>query len=338
MLKLFMTSILASLVALALPAKADNYGSFKAAHVAADGAVVDDQAVTAGGAGIVHSEGQSYAMLLAVKNGDRATFDLTWNFAKEHLRRDDRLFAWKMEGGKVTDTNNASDAEIVMAWSLIEASRIWKGSYAAEASELVALIRSKLIVAAADPVLDGQQLLLILPGSHGFVGENGTTLNPSYWVFPALEAFAKFDDAIFWNEVIRSGERLIALSSARGLTPDWLSYPTLMPAAGLSYRASYDALRVPLWMAWSGRASPTFAAWRQLWRERQSAWVDTQTGELAGYGPGPEQLSVLALLDRLAGEQAGTLDAMPVIGLRTPYYASAITQLARIAWKERFAE
>lgn len=333
--KLIMASIFASLLALASPAlvtsaKADDYGAFKTAHIAADGAVTDDHS------SIVHSEGQSYAMLLAVKNADREAFDLAWNFAKEHLRRDDRLFAWKLENGVIADPNNASDAEIVMAWSLIEASRLWTGSYAAEASELLTLIRTKLIVQTEGPA---GPLLLILPGTDGFVGENGAvTINPSYWVFPALEAFAKFDDAIFWNEVIRSGERVIALSSARGLTPDWLSYPTLMPAQGLSFRASYDALRVPLWMAWSGRSSPTFAAWRQLWRERQSAWIDTGTGELAGYGPGPEQLSVLALLDRLAGDQAGTLDAMPVIGLRTPYYASAIAQLARMAWKERFAE
>lgn len=326
-------ALIALVVCFAMPAKADDWSAFKTAHLGLDGSVMDDSTQ------IIHSEGQSYAMLLAVRNGDRPAFDLAWNFAKRKLRRPDRLFSWKLENGQVADDNNASDAEIVMAWSLIEAGRSWDGGYMAEASELVALIRAKLIVPVADPANPSATLLLVLPGVNGFQSEDGAiTLNPSYWVFPAFDAFARIDDPVFWGDVSRSGERIVALASARGFTPNWLSFPSMKPAAGLSSRSSYDALRVPLWMAWSGRSSPTFTAWRQLWRDRQAAWIDSSTGEVATFGPGPEQLSVLALLDRVASAPGSGLSAMPITGLRTPYYASAITQLVRMAWKERFAE
>lgn len=316
------------------PARADDWSSFKATHLADDGAVTDDHS------GIVHSEGQSYAMLLAVAHGDRRTFDAAWSFAKANLRRDDGLFSWRFENGSVADENNASDAEIVMAWALIEAGRAWDGSYTAEAVDLLAAIRRHLIVERPDPVDPSRTLLLILPGAQGFEPDAAgqLILNPSYWVFPALDLFAEVDDPIYWAEVARSGERLIALASTRGLTPDWLAFPAMAAAEGLSSRSSYDAMRVPLWMAWSGRSSPTFAAWRQLWHDRRTAWIDQSTGEIAPYAPGPEQLAVLALLDRVASAPEGTLFALPVTGARTPYYASAIVQLARLAWKERFAE
>jgi endoglucanase len=326
----------------ALPMKdanADNWASFKTAHIADSGAVTDDGPRVDATFGLVHSEGQSYAMLLAVKNGDRETFDKAWRFAKNHMRRADGLFSWRIENGKITDDNNASDAEIVMAWALLEAGKAWGDDYLADASHLIATIRTNLIVSAKDPKDPSRILLLILPGIQGFHHEDGTiVLNPSYWVFPAIDAFGKFDDPIFWAEVAKSGERLIALSSSSGLTPDWVSFPGMGPAPKLSSKSSYDALRVPLWMSWSGRSSPTFAGWRQLWRERKAAWIDYSTGEVADYAPGPEQLSVLNLLDRAASSPEGVIGAMPIIGLRTPYYASAITQLARIAWKERFSE
>ena len=348
----YLGACLSATLLMSAAAQADDWAAFKSAHLSKDGAVTDDHAE------IVHSEGQSYAMLLAVKHGDKTTFDAAWSFAKTHLRRDDGLFSWKYQDGQVADENNASDAEIVMAWALVEAAKAWGGPYMAEASDLLTLIRARLIVERPDPADPERSLLLILPGVSGFAGpaaaesENAEetalsrtddphgpiTLNPSYWVFPAFDAFAGIDDPLYWSEVARSGERLIELAGARGLTPDWLSYPSLDPAPGFSSRSSYDALRVPLWLAWSGRASPSFAAWRQLWHERQTAWINSTTGEIAPYAPGPEQLAVLALLDRVASAPGVHPSGLPAIGIRTPYYAAAIVQLARLAWKERFAE
>jgi endoglucanase len=68
---------------------------------------------------ISHSEGQGFTMLFAVHYGDRAQFDRVWQWTKRNLQvRDDALLAWKWEQGAVTDRNNASDADILVAWAL----------------------------------------------------------------------------------------------------------------------------------------------------------------------------------------------------------------------------
>jgi endo-1,4-beta-D-glucanase Y len=41
------------------------------------------------------SEGQAYAMLLAVAIGDQPRFEQAWNWAKVHLQREDGLLSWR---------------------------------------------------------------------------------------------------------------------------------------------------------------------------------------------------------------------------------------------------
>ena len=95
---------------------------FKQAYVESDGRVMDT-----GQGRISHSEGQGFTMLFAVHYGDRAAFDRVWQWTKRNLQvRDDALLAWKWEQGAVTDRNNASDADILVAWALARAAEKWR--------------------------------------------------------------------------------------------------------------------------------------------------------------------------------------------------------------------
>ena len=79
---------------------------------------------------ITTSEGQSYTMMRAVWQSDRATFDKSWEWTQEQLQREDNLFAWKWglkpDGtyGILTDQggqNTASDADSDIAVALLMA-------------------------------------------------------------------------------------------------------------------------------------------------------------------------------------------------------------------------
>ena len=78
------------------------------------------------------SEGQAYAMFFALADNDRATFDRVLAWTQANLANNDlstHLPAWlwgKDKDGqwKALDPNSASDADVWMAYTLIEAGRL----------------------------------------------------------------------------------------------------------------------------------------------------------------------------------------------------------------------
>src|SRR5476649_908231 len=94
--------------------------AYKSRFVTPAGRVVDTA-----NKNISHSEGQGYAMLLAVAAGDRATFNLVWDWTRANLMvRDDSLLAWRWQPDErpaVADINNATDGDLLVAWALTEA-------------------------------------------------------------------------------------------------------------------------------------------------------------------------------------------------------------------------
>ena len=60
---------------------------------------------------------------------DRAAFERIWAWTRANLMvRDDQLIAWRWEPGQrpaVSDMNNASDGDILIAWALAEAAELW---------------------------------------------------------------------------------------------------------------------------------------------------------------------------------------------------------------------
>jgi endoglucanase len=221
---------------------------------------------------------------------------------------------------------------------------------------IIAAIRRDLVVMR--PVPTGgpgassarqDQLPILLPGKTGFITQKGTTpdtvtLNLSYWIYPAFAAFALADEssdgAAFWRQLAVSGRRLTDLAAAgnaAGLPPDWLDLTSLQPDVGHDPRASYDALRIPLWQIWAGEAPSAGAAWRYLWRDRNKAWIDVTTQVTAAYAPGPEQRAVLRLIDLSSGAdwRGQPPPDMPATMPARSYFSSAIALLSLTAEAER---
>src|SRR5450432_3381739 len=83
----------AALIGLSACAADTDWEVFKRDFIEADGRVVDT-----GQGRISHSEGQGFAMLFAVRYGDRAAFDQAWQWTQRNLQvRDDALMAWRWD-------------------------------------------------------------------------------------------------------------------------------------------------------------------------------------------------------------------------------------------------
>ncbi|MDD3799834.1 MAG: glycosyl hydrolase family 8 [Novosphingobium sp.] len=292
-----------------------------ARFVNAHGRVIDT-----GNGGISHSEGQSYGLLLALQANDRARFELIAQWTEANLARNDlALYGWRWDPAEqaMTDPNNATDGDIVIAWALALAGARWNEPRYTERSRAVrAAIRQHC-------VLTQHSRQLLLPGLVGFVEGANITLNPSYFVWSALDHFAALDGVASWGGIIHDSEDLLRLSrfGPHHLPCDWIVVTgknSVAPAPGKPPRFGFDAMRVALWAAQGRRMSlvaPIAAWWRSCLSEHRPipAWIDVVTGEEANY----------ALTDggaAIAGRLIGT--SAPVV-LSEDYYAASQQMLAR---------
>jgi len=239
------------------------WSTFKRLFVTTEGRIVDDA-----NNDVSHSEGQGYGLILAEANNDRETFRRVWNWTEQNLRkRNDHLFAWRWlnnaSNGHVPDTNNATDGDLLIAWGLARGGSAWgDASLQGLARDIARDVRQKM-------VRPSQYGPILLPGEYGFETTAGTVINLSYWVFPAFRELAKIDPSPDWQLLEQSGLKLIeaARFSPWGLPPDWLLLgPDLMSLPqGFELVYGYNAVRVPLYLAWAGiEPSEYYAPFRQL--------------------------------------------------------------------------
>ena len=231
--------------------------AFTADFLSTDGRIIDRI-----NAEVSHSEGQGYAMLLAVEHGDRERFTLLWNWTRNNLqvRKSDHLLAWKWgkrSSGQwgVVDFNNATDGDLLAAWALLRAGTLWNQPEWLETAKILAADILKHLGSS------WHERALLLPGYFGFTHEDGTAFNPSYLVFPAFQAFAAAwpEQQQAWRNLFVDGLALLASCSFTPLTlpADWVMLP-----AGKGKNAEvdtdrspwfgYDAVRLPLYLALAG--------------------------------------------------------------------------------------
>ena len=245
------------------------WAAYREKFLAPDGRIVDT-----GNGDISHSEGQGYGLLLSVAADDRATFEQIWTFTLTQLLiRDDGLAAWKWvpdADPHIADINTATDGDILIAWALLKAAERWGiDRYRDHAQRMAQTIGKTLIIPEG-------RMNLILPGSQGFTKADrpdGPVVNPSYWVFQALEAMKALDPQTDWSAVRASG--LILLKEAQfgtfRLPSDWVSMQANQPprpAEGFEPEFGYNSIRIPLYLIQAGITDTTLLepydkAWNQ---------------------------------------------------------------------------
>jgi endoglucanase len=302
-----------------------NWDDFKSRFLMPEGRIIDT-----GNDNVSHSEGQGYGMVMAVAYDDRAAFDRIWQWTDKTLsRRDVRLFSWRYDPGpgQVTDPNNATDGDLLIAWALQRASLRWNApEYARASQDIREAILSKL------PVRAGGRTLLA-PGLTGFVQPDSVMINPSYAVMPALDAFAKLEPKSAWPLLRDESLRMLrdGLFGVSNLPTDWVrvdlngvmwTEPTRPPQFG------FDAIRVPLYLCWSGRCGDKALDgvkrwWGQTRQTKPPAWIDVRTAEVAAFpvSAGGEEVVRLTLGESPGGQSTHGED----------YYSSALLILSDIA-------
>jgi endoglucanase len=227
------------------------WSAYKAKFLDASGRIVDD-----GNGGISHSEGQGYGMLLAYLANSPSDFEQIWYFTRtELLLRDDGLAVWKWDPAvspHVSDTNNASDGDLLIAYALALAGSAWNNqSYLKAAAKIADALLAHAIVEAG-----GRTVLL--PGVEGFNAperDDGPVINPSYWVYEAIPVMALLAPSDEWQALSDDGLSLLRSLQfgPRKLPADWVSLnhqPT--PAEGFDAEFGYNAIRIPLYLARAG--------------------------------------------------------------------------------------
>ena len=312
--------------------------SYKASYITQNGRVVDT-----GNNRISHSEGQGYAMLLAVAANDRPTFDLLWGWTRANLMvRDDQLLAWRWDPAHrpaVADINDASGGDILVAWALTEAAEFW-GDVALKvtARRIAVEIGRKLVVYKT------KNGALLLPAVAGFAAEDradGPVVNLSYWVFPAFARLPLVAPEIDWRGIVQSGLDALKLArfGADGLPTEWVSLRDgkAKAADGFPVQFGYNAIRIPLYLAWAGIGErehyEPFLNWAT--RYRGTAIVDLSAGRESGAFREGGYAAIGALTQCVVeGRQLGH----DLVTSRTPenYYPATLRIMTVLAAQMRF--
>lgn len=313
----------------ALVAPDEQWQAYKERFISPEGRLFDDSAQ-----GVSHSEGQGYAMLLAVFAGDSATFARLWEWSVANLFvRGDGLAAWRwrpQDAPHVLDRNNATDGDLLIAWALAEAGKKWKNAgYLAQARRIALSLDKVAVYGAAF----GKA---ISPGVSGYGpkdSEDGPVVNLSYWVFPAFDALAEVAPEVDWASLKASGLALIdqARFGPRSLPTDWIALKSgPHPAAAFPKTFGYDVLRVPLYLAWSAprekqRLSRILAGWTADGGQPLSV-IDVVSGSPGEALDGAGYQAVAAVL-RCAAEGARFPDNLRAASLER-YYPATLQMLA----------
>jgi len=323
------------------------WDDYAARFVQPDGRVIDT-----GLGGISHSESQGTAMLLAERHDDRARFDQIWGWTHSNLGvRKDALFAWLWRPDArehLPDKNNATDGDVLIAWALAEAGQRWGvPAYHDAAGAITKTLLTKLLRETdVGPVL--------LPGTEGFESNKGMVINLSYAILPAYRVLDGLLPNPAWHRLSDATHHLLAVArfGRFSLPPDWLFLPkgwksaSKTPALSLwtekPARFGYDAIRVPLFLAWTGADGRELWPFLSFWGyfdplPFHPPWADLTENAVPIADLPPGFVSVR----KLAEEATHPTNVQPPPTLLTDhddYFSASLTLLCNLAWHDRTAQ
>lgn len=267
---------------------------FKQYYISEGGRVIDPSNPRR----ITTSEGQSYGLFFALVANDRETFDRLLAWTENNLSAGDitaRLPAWlwgqhREHNWDIIDPNSASDADLWIAYSLLEAGRLWDSrQYQTMGTLLLQRIAKEEVVNI--PGL-GEMLL---PGKIGFSDNDSWRLNPSYLPPQLLARFATLAGP--WKEMVDVNQRLWLETAPHGFSPDWVVWHKdkgWQPDETQPNVGSYDAIRIYLWAGMLPNDSPQKVALIQHFQPMADVTqqqgvppekADALTGKTTGHGP-----------------------------------------------------
>lgn len=221
---------------------------FQKMMISAEGRVIDASDARQ----ITTSEGQSYAMFFALVNNDPLLFRRLVRWTEDNLAQGDltaHLPAWlwgRNPDGQwqVLDSNSAADSDLWIAYSLLEAGRLWnERSYTVLGTLLLQRI-------AREELIDLPTFgYLLAPGKYGFSEEDTWRFNPSYIPPQLVARAAQAQPDSAWSALLGNTPRFLLETAPLGLSPDWVSRSKDWTYAEADEQlGSYDAIRVYLWV------------------------------------------------------------------------------------------
>jgi endoglucanase len=271
------------------------------------------------------SEGQAYALLLAVAARDRATFSRVWRWTADHLQRPDGLLAWHWADGQVVDAMPATDADLDAARALALAASVFdEPTWRDDAVHLAAAILTQETVASAyGPLLVAGPWARRDPSAAV-----AAVVNPSYFSPRTAELLAATTGDARWDDVDAAGDAAFDALTGTSLPPDWAT----MDSAGVVHASSspggeavgygQDAARLPLRYAEScAQADRDRAAalWPRLRYSRHRSTLGEVAAAAAADAAG-DRSARDALLRRAEASEASS----------STYYGAAWVALARV--------
>lgn len=314
---------------------------WKSRHLDPSGRVVDELQN-----GASHSEGQGYGLTLAAAMGDEQAASAIVRWTEDTLAiRDDGLLAWRWlpnRAQSIPDTNNASDGDLFFAWGCLRAGRRFdRPSLIERARDIASSLSERCLV--PDPRGNGR--LLFIPAVEGFERDGSVIVNPSYAMPQALAELGSVTGEPELVQAARDSLTLLSDLAAEGTTPDWIAVTSrgLAVDSILSDRTGYEAVRMPLFLIWSGF--------------EQHPMVERHRTTLAATGPRPSQAPVV--LERTTGEvvewsgesgyhalmtmlgcgmrsNSNPFFPVPPFGANQPYYPSTLHLMALAAQITRY--
>lgn len=323
---------------------------FKRGFLSEDGRVIDVGSTD----NRTVSEGQAYALFFALVANDRATFDNVLRWTENNLAAGDltsHLPAWlwgrAQDGGwRVLDSNSASDADLWIAYALMQAGALWhERSYTARGAVL-----ARHVAEQETAMLPGLGLTL-LPGPEGFhPNPDEWRVNPSYVPLQVLRGLAELiPDDPRWPRLAASASTLLRETAPHGFAPDWARYRAgqgFLPDTDTQGRGSYDAIRVYLW---AGMLDPVGSGARAMVAQLQPfadyiaehgapyESIDTTTSEAKQTGNAGFSAAAVPFLTALGKPALADAQVARVQALEAQaasgYYASVLT-LFGLGWHD----
>lgn len=303
----------------------ENYRRWSASYLR-DGRIIDWHQN-----GVSHSEGQGYGLLLSQAAGDRMSFEKIEGWTQAHLAtRHDHLMGWKWEpAAGPADWRNATDGDLFRAWALLRAERDsgWAG-YRQQAIQIARDVARLCL--AADPRAADEWLLL--PGAEARHGKDRVLVNPSYLMSRALRELGQEADEPRLVQAADHGETLLVELATAGFMPNWVDVSATGFLAPQEHEMAwgYDALRVPLYLAWSDRRDhPAVQLALHLLQDAATPGhvvvAASPTGQIRAQSNMPGFLAV-----------AAAAECRPLTSFTTgrDYYSDTLLLLAEVALKE----